>query len=104
MKFFLEYMKYLSIFGPNAGKYRPENTPYLDTFHVVCVPVLNLNMEFYIAYYLPANLFKFNIDIINLLKANVPFLRPLKISENFWFSGVCRWNIGSMKKFFLLCK
>ena len=26
---------YLSIFNPNAGKYGPEKTPYLDTFHVV---------------------------------------------------------------------
>ena len=22
-----------SVFSPNVGKYRPENTPYLDTFH-----------------------------------------------------------------------
>ena len=26
---------YLSIFSPNAGKYRPEKIPYLDTFHAV---------------------------------------------------------------------
>ena len=26
---------YLSVFGPNAGKYGPEKTPYLDTFHAV---------------------------------------------------------------------
>ena len=25
----------LSVFSPNAGKYRPEKTPYLDTFHAV---------------------------------------------------------------------
>ena len=25
--------KYLSVFSPNAGKYGPEKTPYLDTFH-----------------------------------------------------------------------
>ena len=24
---------YLSVFSPNAGKYGPERTPYLDTFH-----------------------------------------------------------------------
>ena len=23
------------VFSPNAGKYRPEKTPYLDTFHAV---------------------------------------------------------------------
>ena len=27
--------KYLSVFSPNAGKYRPEKTLYLDTFHAV---------------------------------------------------------------------
>ena len=26
---------YFSVFSPNAGKYGPEKTPYLDTFHVV---------------------------------------------------------------------
>ena len=28
---------YLSVFSPNAGKYRPEKTLYLDTFHAVIV-------------------------------------------------------------------
>ena len=28
---------YLSVFSPNAGKYGPEKTPYLDTFHVIIV-------------------------------------------------------------------
>ena len=27
--------KYLSLFSPNAGKYGPEKTPRLDTFHAV---------------------------------------------------------------------
>ena len=26
---------YLSVFSPNAGKYGPEKTPYLDTFQTV---------------------------------------------------------------------
>ena len=25
----------ISVFSPNAGKYGPEKTPYLDTFHTV---------------------------------------------------------------------
>ena len=28
---------YLSVFSPNAGKYGPEKTLYLDTFHAVLV-------------------------------------------------------------------
>ena len=27
--------KYLSVFSPNAGKYKTEKTPYLNTFHTV---------------------------------------------------------------------
>ena len=27
--------EYLSVFSPNTGKYGPEITPYLDTFHTV---------------------------------------------------------------------
>ena len=27
--------EYLSVFSPNAGKYGPEETPYLDTFYAV---------------------------------------------------------------------
>ena len=38
-------MKYLSVFSPNAGKYRPEKTLYLDTFHVVNV-LLDWNASF----------------------------------------------------------
>ena len=30
-----QYILYLSIFNPNAGKYGPEKTPCLDTFHGV---------------------------------------------------------------------
>ena len=26
---------YFPVFGPNMGKYGPEKTPYLDTFHEV---------------------------------------------------------------------
>ena len=26
---------YFFVFSPNTGKYGPENTPYLDTFHAV---------------------------------------------------------------------
>ena len=30
-----EIHKNLSVFSPNTGKYGPEITPYLDTFHAV---------------------------------------------------------------------
>ena len=38
-------MEYLSVFSPKAGKYGPEETPYLDTFHAVIIPRLELNKE-----------------------------------------------------------
>ena len=28
---------YFPVFSPNTGKYGPEKTPYLDTFHAVCI-------------------------------------------------------------------
>ena len=28
-------LRYLSVFSPNAGKYGPEKTPYLNNFHAV---------------------------------------------------------------------
>ena len=33
---------YFPVFSPNAGKYGPEKTPYLDTFHVVFYQLQNL--------------------------------------------------------------
>ena len=33
--FGLNMEQYLSVFSPNAGKYGPEKTPYLDTFYAV---------------------------------------------------------------------
>ena len=29
--------EYISAFNPNTGKYGPEKTPYLNTFHVVSI-------------------------------------------------------------------
>ena len=45
--------EYLSVFSPNAGKYGPEKTPYLDTFHVVLLVasaayIWLLNRHFYL--------------------------------------------------------
>ena len=41
-------MKYISIFSPNAGKYGPEKTPYLDTFQVMPVYLVDeLALVFY---------------------------------------------------------
>ena len=41
------HTEYFSLFRPNAGKYGPEKTPYLNTFHAVCknceIPPCNLN-------------------------------------------------------------
>ena len=38
---------YLSVFSPNAGKYKPEKTKYLDTFHAVTVLLLRFSCFFY---------------------------------------------------------
>ena len=40
---------YFPVFSPNTGKYRPEKTPYLDTFHAVnmlfCVIIWEAKMK-----------------------------------------------------------
>ena len=38
-------MEYLSVFSPNAEKYGPEKTPYLDTFHAVNELVQMFNIQ-----------------------------------------------------------
>ena len=29
---------YFPVFSPNTGKYGPEETPYLETFHAMIIP------------------------------------------------------------------
>ena len=36
---------YLSVFSPNAGKYGPEKTPYLDSFHTANISVNNFILK-----------------------------------------------------------
>ena len=36
---------YLSVFSPNVGKYEPEKTLYLDTFHTVIVQYKNAKRQ-----------------------------------------------------------
>ena len=38
--------EYLSVFSPNAGKYGPEKTPYLDTFHTTLANPIHGNFAF----------------------------------------------------------
>ena len=39
---------YLSVFGPNAGKYGPEKTPYLDTCHALGVFLSSSHFHAYV--------------------------------------------------------
>ena len=39
---------YLSVFSPNAGRYGPEITPYLDTFHIVIALPVAVVVDFLI--------------------------------------------------------
>ena len=46
-------VRILSVFSPNAGKYGPEKTPYLDTFHAVdarnILPVMGNHLTYEIS-------------------------------------------------------
>ena len=39
---------YFPVFGLNSGKYRPEKTPYLNTFHAVTVISIHSSLEVYL--------------------------------------------------------
>ena len=41
-----------SVFSPNAGKYRPEKTPYFDTFHAVETSVIFISMIMFVKLFL----------------------------------------------------
>ena len=41
---------YLTVFSPNAGKYEPEKTPYLDTFHAVQIKTDHAFIDFSLSY------------------------------------------------------
>ena len=66
---------YFSIFGLNTGKYGPEITPYLETFHAVVetdtslFPTLTI---FFIIYFLFCN-FPFPDTFINYLVSGVVY-------------------------------
>ena len=62
--------KYEVISGPNTGKYEPEITPYLDTFHAVHV---NHNQEIIIR--------KSNVHLLGSVAALQSVLRK-RFSEN----------------------
>ena len=66
---------YFPVFSPNAGKYGPEKSPYLDTFHVVYKQLV-FKIKFV----------KQPLEL-NPFKSNVTFLYPLKTSR---FSDVFR--------------
>ena len=79
--------KYLSIFSPNAEKYGPEITPYLDTFHAVgALTRHGLNTKFFITNFLQtfvkakkSNIY-FRESIISILLFNfLNFFRELII-------------------------
>ena len=48
---------YFPVFSQNAGKYGPEKTPYLDTFHAVTKLNPILQIHIYVAIYLKCVLF-----------------------------------------------
>ena len=40
---------YFPVFSPNTGKYGPEITPYLDTFHVVYASFVVVELHYVLA-------------------------------------------------------
>ena len=68
----------LSVFSPNTGKYEPEITPYLDTFHAVNTIAFNMSIYFtnyQIQRIYTVNIFTitnfFNCDASNMVNINI---------------------------------
>ena len=84
---------YFPAFGLNTGKYGPEKTPYLDSFHTVSKTVLSFLEEFYNA--------GWNLALGNLYLS--PELLQI-LSENKTDSPLCLgsiskdWSVDNMKK------
>ena len=61
--------EYLSIFNPNAGKYRPDKTPHLDTFHTVLrLLTLSRGVERTLSYIYDETLILAKCSIIDIWK------------------------------------
>ena len=41
----VEMRNYFSVFSPNTGKYGPEITPYLDTFHALLYNIKQVKIK-----------------------------------------------------------
>ena len=84
---------YLSVFNPNAGKYGPGQTPYLDTFHTVLV---NFNKE------VPRDFLL--VFTYSLADGCILFINSYNFEEKFYFKNVLcyvvMWNlftVGSLQ-------
>ena len=58
-----------SVFSPNAGKYGPEKTPYLDTFHTVLTIFINFSDFLTFPYYKKTN----DVNILQMMSAFFTF-------------------------------
>ena len=72
--------KYLSVFSPNAGKYGPQISPYLDTFHAVLIWSLQVTVNRFgilTCYYLQWNFLAVPIKRLKDLPSRLTFF-PLR--------------------------
>ena len=68
---------YLSVFSPNAGKYGPEKTLYLDSFHAVMLKNGRLHFKGkYRSVYITTNRY--------LIISMIPNDTVFEISNHFW--------------------
>ena len=82
--------EYLSVFSPNAGKYGPEKSPYLDTFHAVYCK----QRSRFISKHLTLNLKRFIIEYIPMLELlyhkHNPLITTVVYKTNFFKKNYLR--------------
>ena len=69
--------KYGVFSGPNAGKYGPEKTPYVDTFHAVRVP-LRIPSRHLLASKVAVWIY-FKIALLKVLQNPKPYSEPYQL-------------------------
>ena len=82
---------YLSVFSPDAGKYGPEITPYLDTFQAVDTSYFSFTrfrmMEIiFLSMFKSITVLKFLAELFGLPGCYSGHNDPIPISSIWWFS------------------
>ena len=91
----MEIYEVISVINLNTGKYGPEITPYLDTFHAAILEFVSKQWFF-------RRVFKKNFSVNNVFQLKVLKTRYMFIEQDPLLSEKLKFK-GERKKFFKNC-